>query len=100
MWTHSSTQSAATTWSWRCRSGSQPDRIDTIANFTAQEKYGVKMDGNAVGASADVLAELAGLIAKGQLEIPIAGVYPLAEVRAAYTELEKGHTRGKIILEP
>ncbi len=80
--------------------GAQPDRIDTIANFTAQEKYGVKMDGNAVGASADVLAELAGLIAKGQLEIPISGVYPLAEVRAAYTELEKGHTRGKIILEP
>jgi NADPH:quinone reductase-like Zn-dependent oxidoreductase len=80
--------------------GVQPDRIDTIANFTAQEKYGVKIDGNAAGSSADVLAELAGLIDKGQLEIPVAGVYPLTEVRAAYTELEKGHTHGKIVLEP
>jgi NADPH:quinone reductase-like Zn-dependent oxidoreductase len=80
--------------------GVQPDRIDTIANFPAKEKYGVKTDGNAAGSSADVLAELAGLIDKGQLEIPVAGVYPLTEVRAAYTELEKGHTHGKIVLEP
>jgi NADPH:quinone reductase-like Zn-dependent oxidoreductase len=80
--------------------GVKPDRIDTIANFEAKEKYGVKIDGNAAGSSADVLAELAGLIDKGQLEIPIAGVYPLAEVQAAYRELEKGHTHGKIVLEP
>ena len=80
--------------------GVKPDRIDTIANFAAQEKYGVKIDGNAAGSSADVLAELAGLIDKGQLEVPVAGVYPLTEVRAAYTELAKGHTHGKIVLEP
>jgi NADPH:quinone reductase-like Zn-dependent oxidoreductase len=80
--------------------GVKPDRIDTIANFAAQEKYGVKMDGNAAGSSAEVLAELAGLIGRGQLEIPIAAVYPLTEVRAAYTELAQGHTRGKIILRP
>jgi NADPH:quinone reductase-like Zn-dependent oxidoreductase len=80
--------------------GDKPDRIDTIANFEAKEKYGVKIDGNAAGSSADVLAKLAGLVDQGQLEIPIAGVYPLTEVRAAYRELEKGHTRGKIVLEP
>jgi len=80
--------------------GIKPDRIDTIANFEAKEKYGVKIDGNAAGSSAAVLAELAGLIDQGQLEIPIASVYPLAEVQAAYRELEKGHTRGKIVLEP
>ena len=80
--------------------GVKPDRIDTIANFEAKEKYGVKIDGNAAGSSAGVLAELAGLVDKGQLEIPIAGVYPLAEVQAAYRELEKGHTRGKIVVEP
>jgi NADPH:quinone reductase-like Zn-dependent oxidoreductase len=78
----------------------RPDRIDTIADFGAAAKYGVKTDGNAVGASTDVLAELAGLIDKGQLEIPIAAVYPLSEVRAAYRELEKGHTLGKIVLKP
>jgi NADPH:quinone reductase-like Zn-dependent oxidoreductase len=80
--------------------GVRPDRIDTIANFTAREKYGVKTDGSAVGGTPEVVAELAGLIDKGQLEIPIAAVYPLSEVRAAFTELERGHTRGKIVLEP
>jgi NADPH:quinone reductase-like Zn-dependent oxidoreductase len=76
------------------------DRIDTIVDLTADEKYGVKIDGNAVGASAEVLAELAGLIADGKLEVPIAAVYPLAEVRDAFRELEEGHTRGKIVLKP
>jgi NADPH:quinone reductase-like Zn-dependent oxidoreductase len=58
--------------------GVEPSRIDTIANFEAVKRYGVKGDGNAAGASAAVLAELAGLIASGQLELPVAGVYPLA----------------------
>jgi hypothetical protein len=47
-----------------------------------------------------VLAELAGLIADGHLEVPIANVYPLARVREAYAELERRHTRGKIVLTP
>jgi NADPH:quinone reductase-like Zn-dependent oxidoreductase len=80
--------------------GARPDRIDTIANFTAGEKYGVKTDGNAAGGTPDVLAKLAELIGKGELEIPIAAVYPLSEVREAYRELEQGHTLGKIVLKP
>jgi NADPH:quinone reductase-like Zn-dependent oxidoreductase len=77
-----------------------PERIDTIANFGAVEKYGVKAEGNAAGASAEVLAGLAGLIDKGLLEIPIARVYPLDRVQDAYRELERRHTRGKIVLKP
>jgi NADPH:quinone reductase-like Zn-dependent oxidoreductase len=80
--------------------GVKPDRIDTIIDFPAVEKHGVKADGNMAGASAEVLAELAGLIADGRLEVPIARVYPLAEVREAYRELERRHTRGKIVLRP
>jgi NADPH:quinone reductase-like Zn-dependent oxidoreductase len=80
--------------------GVEPSRIDTIANFTAPQEHGVKADGNAAGASAGTLAELAGLIADGKLEIPIAATYSLAEVRDAYRELEHGHTRGKIVLLP
>ncbi len=80
--------------------GVRPERIDTIADFGAAAKYGVKTDGNAAGASAEVLSELATLIDKGQLEIPIADVYPLADVRDAYQELAKGHTLGKIVLRP
>ncbi|MBO0684908.1 MAG: NADP-dependent oxidoreductase [Candidatus Dormibacteraeota bacterium] len=80
--------------------GIRPERIDTIADFEAVQKYGVKAEGNAAGASAEVLAELARLISEGRLEIPIAKVYPLAEVRDAYRELERGHTHGKIVLVP
>ncbi len=80
--------------------GVQPERIDTISNFEAVAKYGVKFEGNAQGASAGVLAELAGLIDQGAFEIPIARVYLLADVREAYRELERRHTLGKIVLVP
>jgi NADPH:quinone reductase-like Zn-dependent oxidoreductase len=81
--------------------GVAADRIDTIADYAAAAKYGVKTDGGAeAGPGAAILAELAGLIADGHLEVPIAGVYPLAQVREAYTELERRHTHGKIILRP
>ena len=80
--------------------GVEPSRIDTIADFEAVTRYGVKGEGNAAGASASVLAELAGLIASGELELPIAGVYPLDQVRDAYRRLGQGHIRGKIVLVP
>ncbi|MFD1536803.1 NADP-dependent oxidoreductase [Nonomuraea guangzhouensis] len=80
--------------------GVAPERIDTIINFEAVEKYGVKAEGNMAAASAAVLAELAALISAGRLEIPIAGTYSLDEVRDAFRELEKRHTRGKIVLRP
>jgi NADPH:quinone reductase-like Zn-dependent oxidoreductase len=80
--------------------GVRPERIDTIINFEAVEKYGVKAEGNAVGASAAVLADLARLIDQGELEIPIAHVYPPTAVQEAYRELEQRHTLGKIVLVP
>ena len=80
--------------------GVEPARIDTIANFAAVARYGVKAEGNAAAASASVLAELAGLIAAGQLEIPVAAVFPLAKVQDAYRRLEQGHLLGKIVLLP
>ena len=80
--------------------GVEPSRIDTIANFEAVAKFGVKAEGNAAGASASVLAELAGLIAAGQLEVPIAAAFPLERVQDAYRELASGHTLGKIVLLP
>ncbi len=76
------------------------NRIDTIIDFAAAAKYGVKTEGNHEAATADVLAQLAGLLASGRLEIPIAKIYPLTQVRDAYRDLEQRHTRGKIVLEP
>jgi NADPH:quinone reductase-like Zn-dependent oxidoreductase len=80
--------------------GVQPDRIDTVVDFSAGQKYGVKTEGTAAAANAGVLSELAALIDEGQLDVPIAHVYPLEQVRDAFRELEQGHTRGKIVLEP
>jgi NADPH:quinone reductase-like Zn-dependent oxidoreductase len=47
-----------------------------------------------------VLAELAGLIAAGELELPIAATFPLDRVEDAYRRLEEGHVLGKIVLLP
>jgi NADPH:quinone reductase-like Zn-dependent oxidoreductase len=80
--------------------GIAADRIDTIVDFPAIQKYGVKSDGGAAAASAATLAELADAIAAGDLVVPIQRTYPLDDVQAAFTELEAGHTAGKIVLIP
>ncbi|GAA5073492.1 NADP-dependent oxidoreductase [Nocardia iowensis] len=76
------------------------ERINTIINWAAVEKYGVKADGNAAAATIDILTELADLAAAGTIEVPIAATYPLDKVQEAYRELEQRHTRGKIVLRP
>ena len=78
--------------------GVEPSRVDTIVRFDAVREYGVKAEGNAAGASAATLAELAQLIAAGELEVPITATYPLDQVREAYERLATGHVRGKIVL--
>ena len=80
--------------------GVPPPRVDTIIDFAAVKTFGVRAAGNAEASNAGVLAELANLIADGDLEVPIADVYPLDEVREAYRTLEQRHTRGKIVLRP
>jgi NADPH:quinone reductase-like Zn-dependent oxidoreductase len=80
--------------------GVRPERINTIIDFAAAEKHGVKAEGGMSAASADMVAELVGMISEGKLEIPIAKVYPLDEVREAYRDLARGRTRGKIVLAP
>ncbi len=80
--------------------GVAPARIDTIIDFQAAQQHGVKTEGNAAAASAAVLAELAAMVEAGELEVPIAGVYPLEQVRDAYRELEHRHALGKIVLVP
>ena len=78
--------------------GVRPERIDTIIDFAAASSFGAKTDGNAAAGHVAVLAELADLIAAGQLVVPIAASYPLEQVREAYTHLAARHTRGKIVL--
>jgi NADPH:quinone reductase-like Zn-dependent oxidoreductase len=80
--------------------GVEPSRIDTIANFQAVARYGVKAEGNTAGSSASILAELTALIAAGELEVPIAATFPLDRVQDAYRRLAEGHVLGKIVLVP
>jgi NADPH:quinone reductase-like Zn-dependent oxidoreductase len=74
------------------------DRVDTIADFAAVEQFGVLSAGGADAATAAVVAELADLVALGELEVPIAGVFALEEVRNAFRQVELRHTRGKVVL--
>ncbi|WP_405793704.1 NADP-dependent oxidoreductase [Streptomyces sp. NBC_01506] len=78
--------------------GVAPVRINTIADFPAAQKYGTKNDGGMTAARAEVLAELAALIAEGELNVAISATYPIEEVREAYKALAGPHSRGKIVL--
>jgi NADPH:quinone reductase-like Zn-dependent oxidoreductase len=77
------------------------DRIDTIIDWPAAGRTGTKAEGMAsVKDPAAVMAELAALVAAGQLTVPIARTYPLEQVQDAFRELAQRHTRGKIVLLP
>ncbi|QHY98706.1 Phthiocerol synthesis polyketide synthase type I PpsC [Streptomyces sp. S4.7] len=80
------------------RLGVAPVRINTIIDFPAAKKFGTKSDGNMAAARADVLAELAALVAEGAISVAVSATYPVEQVREAYAELARPHSRGKIVL--
>ena len=80
--------------------GIAPDRINTIISFPRAAELGTKAEGSMTATNTTVLQEMADLVASGQIEIPIAGRYPLERVRDAFVELQDRHTRGKIVLIP
>lgn len=80
--------------------GVPADRINTIIDFQAVQEKGVKGQGTGAAGGAAELGGLVALAASGDLDIPIAHVYPLSEVREAYRVLADRHTRGKIVLHP
>jgi len=80
--------------------GVQPERIETIIAREKAEELGAKAEGSGDASTTEVLAEMAGLVASGEIEIPIAATYPLERVRDAFAELEERHTHGKIVLIP
>ena len=75
-------------------------RIETIISFALAAELGVKAEGSEGATTTGILAEIAELVVAGTLEVEIAASYPLEEVSAAFTELERRHTRGKIVLVP
>ena len=80
--------------------GVATERINTIADFAAAQRHGTSSQGTHAIATAPLLEELAGLVAEGALEIPVARTYPLDRVQDAFRELAERHTHGKIVLLP
>jgi NADPH2:quinone reductase len=80
--------------------GIAKDRIETIIARARATELGTKTAGSVDASNREVLTEMAGLVAAGRIEIPIAATYPLDQVGDAFAELEKRHTRGKIVLLP
>ncbi|MBK4347506.1 NADP-dependent oxidoreductase [Lacisediminihabitans changchengi] len=77
--------------------GVAPARINSVVYFEGADKYGISVVGSGKKTSAE-LWELARLVASGELVLPIAATYPLAQVREAYERLESRHLRGKVVL--
>ncbi|MEU6351808.1 NADP-dependent oxidoreductase [Streptomyces sp. NPDC047072] len=80
--------------------GVRPSRINTIRDWRTAAEVGARTYGEGAAACAVVLGELSRMAARGELEVPVARVYPLEEVQDAYRDLEQGHTHGKIVLRP
>ncbi|MCV7378131.1 NADPH:quinone reductase [Mycobacterium alsense] len=80
--------------------GVAPERIDTIISFEKAVEVGARTEGSADASTTEVLEEMAGLVASGAIDFEVAGTYPLDRVADAFEELEKRHTRGKIVLRP
>lgn len=83
--------------------GVPAERTDTVVFSAAAKDLGISMAGAAALPHEQVphvLTELARMLASGEIEMPIARTYPLDEVVAAFEDLERRHTLGKIVLIP
>jgi NADPH:quinone reductase-like Zn-dependent oxidoreductase len=61
---------------------------------------GVRTEGIYATPKPEQLAEIAGLVATGEVKVEIAETFPLDQVAKAHELSEAGHTRGKLVLEP
>ncbi|GAA4612910.1 hypothetical protein GCM10023195_55630 [Actinoallomurus liliacearum] len=71
-----------------------------MVDYQAAEEKGVKALGTRNAGGAPALRRLADLAASGELVVPIAATYPLAEVKAAYHALAETRPFGRIVLHP
>jgi NADPH:quinone reductase-like Zn-dependent oxidoreductase len=63
------------------------------------QQYGVKAMRYTVEPDGSDLADIAGLVASGQVKVHVARTYPLADASQALTSVEHGGTVGKVVLE-
>ncbi|RYZ32329.1 MAG: NADP-dependent oxidoreductase, partial [Propionibacteriaceae bacterium] len=80
--------------------GVSPERINTVVDYAAARLQGVRALGTMEAGGTSSLRELAALAAAGQLTVPIASTYELAQVQAAYRELVDARPCGRVVLHP
>ena len=80
--------------------GVSPARINTAVDYQAAKENGVTARGTMDAGGLPAFRELAELAASGDLAVPIAATFPLAEVKAAYTTLSERKPFGRVVLRP
>lgn len=80
--------------------GVEPNRINTLIDQEAVQRFGVHSDAQEQADTPAVLAELANLVARGDVTVPIAAVYDFTteRVRQAYRDVGTRHVSGKRVL--
>ncbi|WP_426623562.1 NADP-dependent oxidoreductase [Leifsonia sp. McL0607] len=76
--------------------GVPPERINTIAAFGPAAR-GARTVGGRTAGNAE-LEELAELLARNELMLPIDSIFPIERTAEAYGRLEARHVRGKIVI--
>ena len=77
----------------------EPSKVLTIANFSAGAAGAQVTGGGADSRAPEALAEVAGLLEQGRLDIKVQ-TFPFERAAEAYRISQGGHVRGKLVLVP
>ena len=80
--------------------GVEPDRINTLVDQEAVQRFGVHSEAQEQADTPHIWAELADLVARGDITVPVAAVYDFTteQVRKAYRDVGTRHVSGKRVL--
>jgi NADPH:quinone reductase-like Zn-dependent oxidoreductase len=80
--------------------GVQPHRINTLIDQEAVQRFGVHSEAQEQADTPRIWGELADLVARKSITVPIAAVYDLTteQVRKAYHDVAARHVGGKRVL--
>ena len=76
------------------------ERLATITSDPHSQQRGITVSSISVRADGNQLRKLAQRLGDGQLEIPVAASYRLADAARALAEATGGHVGGAIVLIP
>lgn len=68
-------------------------------NTELGQKYGVTAIGQNTEGNRERLSHLSKLVESGKIKPQVDKVFPIDEVREAFSHLEEGHPRGKVVLK-